>query len=265
MLIQKKSLRYLLFLCVIFQSCITSQQANLLQGVSGKIDQPITYSNSNSVYRIQPNDVLSIKFKAKGDAELADPYNLFGSNQLVTENNPSTNFINGYSVDETGNIYLPEMGELKVSGLSVEEVRKMVQEKIQPLLTGATAFVSLVSFKISVLGEVQVPGYFYVYNNQATLLDAISLSGGLKEFADPRRIKLIRQNSKITEAVIVDLTSKSILESPYYFLQPNDVVVINPLEVKFKRSNQQNLNIFNTVFAGVSTAITLILLFRDRS
>lgn len=253
-----KKLTYFILTSVLFTSCITNQEIQYFQGGKFSKGEPLLFENQNSQYKLQPNDVLNVKVKSE-NIETTDYLNMEPSGMF---NNPTplSVYINGYSIDDEGYINLPSIGKLKVAGLTVMGARDLVQKAVDESFTNATAFVFLVSFKISILGEVKIPGYYFINNNQGTILDALAMAGDMNEFADRKQIHLIRQNPKGSEVVLLDMTDPKVLASPFFYLAPNDAVYVPPLELKNQRSNLANLGIFGTALTAVSTAITLILL-----
>jgi polysaccharide export outer membrane protein len=101
-----------------------------------------------------------------------------------------------------------------------------------------------------VLGEVRNPGYFFVQSPQATILEGLGLAGDLTPLGNRRNVKLIRQTANGSEVVLLDLTRPNLLSSPYYYLQPNDAIYVEPVTALTQRSNINNLSI---VFAGLTT------------
>jgi polysaccharide export outer membrane protein len=113
----------------------------------------------------------------------------------------------------------------------------------------------MISFKVTVLGEVNNPGYHYVYNNQLTILEALGLAGDLTNFASRKNVKLVRQVPRGSEVVLLDLRDPNLLKSKYFFLMPNDVVYVEPLKARSKRLN---LELLTLVFSAATTAILIL-------
>ena len=174
--------------------------------------------------------------------------------------NELTNYLNGYVVDENGDIFLPEMGAVNVGGMTMAEARAEIQAVIQKQVPRATVFATLVSFKISIIGEVRKPGYYYIYNNQLNLFEALALAGDLDDYADRSRVTLIRQTKTGSEALLLDLTKPNVIESPYFYLQPSDAIYVPPLEVKNNRHNLANLSVINILLTGITTTVAVIAL-----
>ncbi|MEM7717278.1 MAG: polysaccharide biosynthesis/export family protein [Cyanobacteria bacterium P01_A01_bin.68] len=249
---------FILFIALLFiASCITNRETLNFQENPFSNDSIIRYLNDKATYLLQPGDVLSVQVKSISikDSEL---FNLQTDNSMMNIN-PGALYLSGFSITDSGYIYIPIAGAVKVGGLSVEDARQKIQDEIDNY-TSAYVIVSLVSFKVSVIGEVDKPGYFYVYNDRLTLLEALALAGDFKEFADRRRITLVRQHDEGSDVVLLDITDPDIIQSPFFYLEPNDQIYVPQLQIKNSRSNLFNVN---TVVGAVSTALTIILLIRN--
>ncbi len=241
-------------------SCLTNKETVIFQNGPYKVNEPTAVLNEVPEYRIQPNDVLSIKVKTL-DGATSDYMNVMPDGTMNL--NAVATYLNGYSVDKSGKIYLPSVGEIEIDGLTMNEARQMIQTLIQTQLPQATVFVTLVSFKVSVIGEVLRPGYFYVYNNQLSVLEAMAMAGDLDDYADRARIHLIRQTDDGSDVILLDLTTPDVIASPYFYLQPSDVVYVPPLAVKNNRHNLSNLTIASVLLSGITTTIAVISLINN--
>ncbi len=245
---------------VFLSGCTSTKKTNILQGSSFKEGEMTLVTNKAPVYRLQANDVLSIRIKSL-DQEQVEYLSLEAEG--VFNVSPASSFMNGYSVNDSGYINMPAIGRIKIGGLTVNEARTKIQDRIRQTEVGdATIFVNLVSFKVSVVGEVKRPDQYYVFNNQVTLMEAISLAGGFDEFADRGTVKLLRQTARGTEGTIIDFKDSDILSSPFYYLQPNDMLVVNSMEEKHQRGNLSTLVIINTLVSGISATIAIVTLIR---
>jgi polysaccharide export outer membrane protein len=211
-------------------------------------------------YRLQPRDILSIKVKTL-DAESSEYFNAEPGNAFNMFN-PASIYLSGYSLDDNGNITLPEVGLVKVGGLTVLESQKKIQEALSTYLNKATVLVKLVSFRITVLGEVRNPGQYFVYNDQATLLEGLGMAGDLTDFGNRENITLIRQNGSKLGGVRINLRDSDILSSKFYYLQPNDVVYVQPLRVKNTRGNLNTLGVLGVVIGVASSAVFIYNSFK---
>jgi polysaccharide biosynthesis/export protein len=222
---------------------------------------PKLMENAKSIYRLQSNDILSIKVKSSTDAQVSDLFNITTTTQAPMFTSPGNLFLEGYSIDESGQITLPIIGTLTVKDLSIEEVQSLIQQNANKYLKNATVIVKLISFKVTVLGEVNNPGYHYVYNNQITILEALGLAGDLNAVGSRKNVKLIRQVPKGSEVVLLDLTDPRLLKSKYFYLMPNDAIYVEPLKARSSRLNLEHLTL---LFSAATTAI-LILNYLDNN
>ncbi len=241
-------------LMFLISSCYYNKNLVYLQGGGFMKDSLTTILNEDSVYRLQVNDVISVKVKSATNVETADIFNITREN-LGTISNPANLYMEGYSIDRKGEITLPVIGNLKVQHLTLREADSIIQIEANKYLTKATVLVKLVSFKITVLGEVKNPGYHYVFNNQITILEALGLAGDLTEFGNRKNIKLIRPLANGSAVTLLDITDPGLLKSPYFYLMPNDVLYIEPLRARAKRSN---LEVWGVIFSAATTAILVL-------
>ena len=173
--------------------------------------------------------------------------------------NSTYQYLNTYVVDEFGYISFSFIEKLYVKGLSIPEVQQAIQKQLDQYFKEATVYVKLVNFQVGVLGEVRSPGNFTIEQDQITLFQAIGLAGGVTDFGNFKAVKLIRQTQSGSDVYLLDLTNSKILESPYYYLMPNDVVYIEPRNAKswvYQQFPYQTLLYF---FSLVTVSVTLFL------
>lgn len=252
----QKNSKYLIIFSLMLSSCLSNKKIVYIQSDKFKVNDPSIINRVRESYKIQPFDILSINVKSS-DQDAADAFNLVsGANGafggLVGETGL---FVQGYSVNEIGEINLPYIGKMNVLNKTIIEITDMVKQALDKYLKDAVINIKLVSFKISVIGEVVKPGQHRIFNEQLTIFEAISLAGDLNEFANRNNVKLIRQSAQGTEIVLLDLTKPQIIETKYYYLFPNDVVYVEPRKGQAFR---RNLNLLNFVFNGVSTLVLLL-------
>jgi polysaccharide biosynthesis/export protein len=252
---------FLVACTIILSSCYYNKKLVYLQDKSFSEYQPKLIENVKSNYGLQPNDILSVKVKSSTDANVSDLFNITTTSQAPAFISPGNLFLEGYFVDTDGNLTLPIIGTFPVKGLTIEQARDTIQGRADRYLKNATVIVKLISFKVTVLGEVRNPGYHYVYNNQVTILEALGLAGDLTPVANRKNIKLIRQTQTGSEVVLLDLTDPNLLKSKYFYLLPNDALYVEPFKARSSRLNLENLAL---VFSAATTAI-LILNYLDNN
>lgn len=249
---------FYLFILISAQSCISNRDTVYFQENNFEIDSLTFLPNHHREYKVQPGDVLSVKIKSL-EAENAEFLNIEPNNGFANIN-PAALYINGYSVSDSGQIVVPLIGPIYVLGLTVPQVRNRLQREVDRFFSDATVIVSLGSFKISVLGEVNNPGTYFIYNNRLTVLEAIAQAGDLREFADRKEITLVRREGDHSQGTLLDITDPHIFLSPHFYLEPNDVLYIKPLKSKAKRSNLATLAVASTILGVISTGVTIYLL-----
>ncbi len=256
---------YLLTLSLILSlsGCLSSKETNIFQEGNFKKGEPTLVINKIPVYRLQVHDVVSIRIRSL-DVDNVEYLTL--ETQGIFNVNAAAAFMTGYSINDSGNIYMPAIGNVSLVGLTLDEARSKIQDRIRQTHIGdATVFVTLVSFKVSVSGEVNNPNQFYVFNNQLNIMEAISMAGGFTDFADRANVKHIRQTSRGNEVTILDMRSTALLSSPYFYLLPNDLIVVDMLKQKNQRSNLSTLIIVNTAVSAISATIAILTLIERRN
>lgn len=209
--------------------------------------EPVSYS-----YKIQPNDALYIRFESLTPQE----YDFFNNAEAGGSAVGGQNLqFRSDLVDPEGNINYPVVGKVKVAGLTIFEIQEKLQAIANEYLKSPTVKVRLVNFRFTLLGEVNQEGTVTLNNNRVTLPEAIGLSGGLAEMADRENVKLIRQRDGKTEVAYINLLDEKLMESPYYYVYQNDVLVVQPLRQRpFRKYFGQNVGI-------IISAASVILLF----
>jgi len=248
-----KSLLLLFFLSICVFSCIPHKKIIYIQSPEEK---PLNIVERNEpVYRVQPGDVLSIKVHSL-EPSISEFFNIAPANMNVTTQAPL--YLNGYSITDSGFVTVPLLGKIQVSNLTVIEVQNKIQKAIDLHLKNATVVIKLTSFKVSVLGDVQRPGYFNVYNDKMNILESISLAGDLTTTGNRKNIKLIRHEEHQIKTYIVDITKPHLLTSDIYYLHPNDVVYVEQMKARSLRTNVASLSV---IFTGITTLLVLINFF----
>lgn len=235
-------------------SCYYNKSLVYLQNRKFSENKPTLVESKRTAYQLQPSDILSVQIKSSAEKEISGMFNISSTPNMMMAN-PGTLFLEGYSIDASGKITMPILGELMLKGLTIEEAQQFIKTNANQYFNNPIVIVKLISFKLTVLGEVKNPGYYYVYNNQATALEALGMAGDLTTVGNRRNVKLLRQQPSGTEVILLDLTKSDLLKSEYFFLKPGDVLYVEPLKARSKRAN---LELLNVLFAATTT---LILIF----
>ncbi|HCE56104.1 MAG TPA: sugar transporter [Lutibacter sp.] len=180
--------------------------------------------------KIQQNDILSINVSAM-DAEAALPFNLFEAGNATSVPKPIT-----YLVNSDGEINFPVLGKIKVEGFTTKEITSHLAETLAVYIKNPIVNIRLTNFKVTVLGEVKSPGTYPVPNERISILEAIGLAGDLTIQGKRKTVVLIREQNGKRTFIDIDLTSREILNSPYFYLAQNDVLIVEPNKSKVNSS-----------------------------
>lgn len=241
-------------LLLAFSSCTTHKQLTYLQNVDS-LPSGTVYYKQPVEYRIQNEDILYIRVISLND-EINTMINTFSSQTNMNQfQNEISLYLYGYSVNDSGYVDIPYIGKVNVLGLTLEQAKQTIKEKVDISVRNATVIVKLVSFKFSVLGEVSRPGVYKNYNNQLTILEALSMAGDITDYGNRFEVLVVRPTKDYTKTYRVDLTDKSLLSSEAFFLLPNDVVYVQPIKSKSFRINIPTLTLALT---SISTLILVL-------
>ena len=235
-----KAIKYLfLSICVVLlASCASTKNVAYFQNAD-----EVDLSQSRYLYdaKIMPKDILSITVSTV-NPEAAKPFNLAVPTAFSSSNSSliSTGNLQSYLVDNDGRIDFPIVGYMKVGGLTKSDCEQLIRAKILPYLNkneNPIVTVRMTNYKISVLGEVNRPGMFTVSNEKINILEALAQAGDLTIHGVRTNVKLIREDEKGQKAIVtLNLNDANIINSPYYYLQQNDIVYVEPNKVKARNS-----------------------------
>lgn len=228
-------------LILLASSCTTTKDVQYIQDL---LPNSVETTMANSGLIIEPDDLLSIVVTTK-DPELGTIFNLQPGTLTTDLNNSVTSTMSnkpelGYRVDEYGDIVFPQLGTLHVGGLNRRQVENMIKQRLikEGLLKDFSVAVSFQNSKISILGDIAHPGNYDFRNDKYTLLQALADAGDLNITAE-REVMVIREKNGKRELHKVDLKSRSLFDSPAYYMQQNDVIYVLPNDVK---AAQRDLN-----------------------
>lgn len=242
---------------IVLGSCGSTKDVPYFQN-SDSVD--LTKSKMLYDAKIMPKDILTITVSTTDD-EAALPFNLtvptpYTANQRSTY---SQAMLQSYLVDNDGYVEFPKIGMIKLGGLTKAEAEKLIQAKIKPYMSDLEmpiVTVRMSNYKISVLGEVQRPGMYTVTNEKITILEALAQAGDLTIYGVRNNVKLIREDATGEKIIhVLDLTDANIINSPYYYLQQNDIVYVEPNKVKAQNSSVGSMT--TLWFSATSILISL--------
>jgi len=257
-----KSTLFLLFVlvAVLCSSCSTYEKVPYFQDLN---QNSITKEDINnfSPLIIQPGDILAISVNSPSDGASQFSYNLNRINgSSSTDATTPENAVIGWMVDLNGNINLPFLGQVKVSGLNTTNLTDQLTASLSNYLKKPIVNVRITNFKISVLGDVAKPDVFTIPNERVTIPEALSMAGDLNITAI-RQIFLVREINGKREYIPIDLNSKKLFDSPYYYMKNHDVLVVTPNRSKISNNNTAGFQRVSLIISALSV-VALVLVYR---
>ncbi|HSI77977.1 MAG TPA: polysaccharide biosynthesis/export family protein [Lunatimonas sp.] len=249
-------------------SCISNKKLIYLQEAEGA---PIQIGDSLYVYnqpeyRLQYNDIIDVQITT----ELENINDLFdgGNRQLNvaaragSQGGGDIYYMTGHSINRGGFIELPLLGQIQVAHLTLEEAKQHIENKVRSLANDEVFVrVKLGGIRYSTMGEFRNPGKFVVLQDRMTIFEAISLSGDLTHLAKRDEILLIRQNPDGVQLQRLNLMDRNIIQSPYFFIQPNDQLYAEPMRVRELGTGEnaaQSISLLITSLSVVALVLNLI-------
>lgn len=251
-MVQLKTICMLFLICVFAGSCVSYKHTPYFEDLPDSIVLNQDIENHNPLL-IQPNDLLSIAVSSLSEAsEVFDP-----PASRITIHTDNSQAIEGYLVNQKGVIQVPLIGPLKVSGLTTTEINDLITSKLKGQLKDPVVNVKLMNFKVAIFGDVVNPGIYPVVNERITVVEAIILAGDLKKEAVKSNILLIREINKKRQFIRLDIESKTIFKSPYFYLKNNDMIYVE-MSGQHEKRNALLTN------ANIATALVtfVLLLFK---
>lgn len=266
-----KNIKFLLYIILIafVSSCIPNKDLVYLQNKKGT-EQSIEVSQAFSKpYKVQVNDILSVNIKAL-DQRLVDMFNPSSSSgQQQGQAMMSQNglYFNGFTVNDHGNIRIPVLGEVNVLGFTIDEIRQSIEKRLldEYFKSEARIFVNvkLAGLRYTINGEIGSPGTNFLYQDSATIMEAIANSGDITMTGDRKKVQIIRKVPHGFETHYLDLTKAETMKSPYFYIQPNDYIYIKPLPQKSWGTGTTGMQTVGTIITALSLITTTILLSRN--
>lgn len=246
--------------CIIFSSCVPAkkivffQQDDLRNRKNIPKDSILrTHKMNIQEIRIQPLDILSISFESLTTADFDFFSRSLPDMRLGAAANSN---LGGVLVDASGDIEYPVVGKIRLSGLTVFEAQDTLQQIALKYLRDVVVRVRLVNFRYTLLGEVNGEKTVISSSVRLTMAEAIAAAGGFSELADRANVKVIRQVGNESKVYYVNLLQEEFVESPYFYVQQNDVIIVPPLRQRtFKKYFVSNLGLITT---GISAVIFLL-------
>jgi len=221
----------------------------------------ITYLNDSQVgewdvspvppkHHMEIGDILMVKV-ISGNAESNDLFNIENNTNSANPTLTAANlYLNGFTISQEGTVDIPNLGKIFILNQTLEEAKETISQKAKEYFINPFVVVKLANFQFTVLGEINAPGNYPVYKEGLTIYDAIAISGGINDYGNLKKVKIVRSEKNRKQVYNIDLTSSNILTSDFFYLRNNDLIYIQPLKFKgFKKSQSQLLLSALTTFA----------------
>lgn len=241
----------------VFSSCARVEDYYYFSNVGNEEFAVSAADSSATKLNILPGDQLSIVVSSSSPelTVLFNSSNAGGSTMAAINGSSSSNIVLGYLVDSNGDIAFPQLGNVKVIGLSTTQIQELLERDLAPLLKNAVVNVRHVNFRISVLGEVNRPGIFNIPYDRCSVLQVLSMAGDLTIFGKRESVLLIRESQGKRTTTRLNLNDKSILTDSNFYLKNGDVLYVEPNRTRVNQSST-----FFQVWPTVTSSVTLLIL-----
>lgn len=239
---------YCITVCLFVSSCAPINKLKFVSDTgSGSVKND--YFNDRSEKTIQPYDYLYIKIFSLDEKT---------NNVFSEKGNNIDNELISYTVNGEGKISMPFIGSIDVKNLTIGQAKEKIEKSLAVYLNNISVIVRFVSNKVTVLGEVTNPGLHPFFDEKVTVFQAIGFAGGTTGYGDLSKVTLVRENNNVIKYYYLDLTKKNIAASEYYYLLPNDVLIINPIKARYRELRDYGLTVTGSVLTSISAIFSII-------
>lgn len=260
----KSSAYFLLFILLAVASC-TSPKRVVYFYTDEKADssKEIVQALPRPALVIAPDDILAINISSEDAITQKDPVGIFNDggvpyNIAPTPGGMGGQTVKGYLVDSDGYIDFPVVGKIKMGGFTPAQAKTMMAERLLAYIKSPVVEVRILNYKINMMGEVGRVGPVLAPNNKINILEAITAAGDIPLTGRKDRVLIIRENTPgKLEFNRVNLNSKELFTSPYYYLQKNDIVYVEPNRLKRQQTNEFFLFYLPTISTIIASALSI--------
>ncbi len=262
-------------LALFSSSCVRNRDFVLVQPQDPLVADTNYYATPGAdKYRLQPGDALQLEIKSLDENVtklfMALGYQTPGNNQMNMQmfmgqpsaagaNDPY--FLMGYILDEQGRLELPVIGKVGLTGLTLEQAKDTLQARVDQYFKDAYVLIRFGGTRFTVLGETLVRGNFVFLRERVHLLQALAMAGDFTPLADRKHVQLIRQYPEGSRVEVIDFTRRDLLNSPHYFLRPDDILYVPPLRIREVGAGASAFQNIQLVSGTLTTLVSLYLLF----
>ncbi|MBN2744030.1 MAG: polysaccharide biosynthesis/export family protein [Marinilabiliaceae bacterium] len=259
----QKMIGVIVLVSLMLVGCVPLRQSIYLQGNISKELSRIngSFNTDKTDYLVRPNDVLYITVNSLDDRTSAFLNSSSGYTQLPET--PMSTSLLGYRVNLDGSIDYPFIGKIYVAGLTLPEIRDKVGLAVNKYLEQSSVIVKLLNDNITVVGEVNSPGRFLLAGEELNLVEALSLAGDVNDFANRKRVRLIRKEGDVQQMIVINMLDEKVMFSPYFYMKPGDILYVEPRRLKSWSLSSISLGFGLTVVNSVIMIFTLVTVLQD--
>ena len=238
--------------CVNYRELRNFQNVPVSNGLQEEID-------NKTELEIQPKDLLRIDVESI-DPEAAMPFNQATQMASASQaSNQNIQLFQGYLVDEDGYVDLPLLGRIEAAGQTIESLQFLIRGRLREYLRDPVVNVRFLNFKVTILGEVQLPGVIALPNSRVTILEAIGMAGDLTDYANRDNILVVREAEGVRSFQRISLQDDDIFNSEYYYLKQNDVIYVDPIKARTATVSDPGQRLVQYLGPIISIASSLII------
>lgn len=260
-----KQIFKIIAISLLFTSCVPFKDTLYLEKNKDKVADIEINADAYKPYRLQVDDIVSIDIKANNQKEV-EIFSKGGNNESGIVNQDQLYF-DGYQIDGFGNIRIPVLGLVNIQGQTVDEVSKMLEKKLlEEYFTPASNLfvtVKLAGIKYTINGEIANTGTKTVFQDKLNILEAIANSGDITMTGNKKQVVVMRKIPTGYQSETLDLTDANVINSPYFYLKPNDYIYVKPLKQKSTGLGLNGLQTLTTVISLFGIITTTYLLAKS--
>lgn len=230
-----KKLSIIILIPLLISSCVSNKKFVYLQDKGNvKLDSNGVMPVQPYAYKLQKGDVLFISLTTD-DEKLNKIFVPSAGGQNLIQNTTVSGtmlYYAGFTIDKQGEIEFPYLGKIKVSEMEIEQAKAAIETQLNRFFKVFFLQVKVAEFKFSVLGYINKPGQYFFQQNKVNLMEALSMAGDLQNMAKRFDVHLYRQTPEGVKLIVLDLTDRSLINTPYWYIQPNDVLHVQPVKAR---------------------------------
>jgi len=255
-------------LIVFFSSCLSRKQTVMMQETDKSIAYKDTFNFETSSYILKTGDAVGLEVFSFNPQVVLDLSGLIkqqsntNMNQVRNSNGSDIFYLSGYTLDDSGNISIPMVGNIQIGGLTFAEASMEVQRRLGEYYKDVFVKVNFGGIRFTIFGEVRMPGKYTALQSRMNLFEVLAIAGDFSDFAKRDKVHIIRNNKNGAKTITVNLLDKNILKSPYFFIETNDIIYIEPLTKKYTGFGLNAGQGIATVFSAITMTFLVLNFFK---